>query len=116
MTIRKYSDHDNRPSARRRSHRMHRLRVQARSGDWRPAGTASDGFAYPEGEWPGKPVGGGRPIRPEKCIATHGERVRRGRGRLAGRFLVRDDEGQDVDEDTELEGDDTIAARPEVIR
>lgn len=106
MTIRKYSDHPDRGAARRRSHRIHKQRVQARGGDWRPAGTAADGFAYPEGEWPGAAVGGGRAIRAEACIATHAERVRRGRGRLAGRFLVRDDEGQDVDEETELEIDE----------
>lgn len=101
--IRKYSDHPDRPAARRRSKRILRSRVEARSGDWRPAGTTADGLGYPEGEWPGAPVGGGRPVRPEKCIATHAVPVRRGRGRLAGRFLVLDDEGADVDEDTEIE-------------
>jgi len=103
MTIRKYSDYADRSGARRRSKRILRDRVDARGGDWRPSGTAADGFAYPEGEWPGAPVGGGRACRPEIGIATHAVRVRRGRGRLAGRFLVRDDDGQYVDEETEIE-------------
>lgn len=102
----KYSDHPDRAAARRRSRRILRNQVEARGGTWTPAGVAADGYAYPEGEWPGTPVGDGRHGRPEKGIATGTHRARRGRAGtpMEGRFLVRDDDGAErTDADFEPE-------------
>lgn len=99
MIIRRRSDHSTREAALGRSADI----LQERAGvAWREAGTAADGLEYPAGVWPGSPVGGDR-SRPEMCIATHAVPVQRGAGRLAGRFLVLDAAGEDVDEETEIE-------------
>ncbi len=90
-----YRDYLSRSAAERRSAAILKLR----GGDWRPAGVASDGFVYPEGEWAGEPVGGGRPVRPEKCICTGAVPVEEGAGRFLGRFLVLDSTGSAVSED-----------------
>ena len=72
--------------------------LKASARNWRPAGVAADGFVYPEGEWPGTPVGNGRHCRPEIGIATHAVPVEEGVERLEGRFLVRDRTGAEVTE------------------
>ncbi len=82
-----------------RSRDILKASVQARGGKWRKAGASPDGFEYPEGEWPGKPIGNGRHCRPEIGIATHATPVKRGARRRGGRFLVEDDTGEDVADD-----------------
>ena len=63
------------------------LRAKARArgelSRYRAAGVRpSDGKPYPEGEWPGKPVGSGRHCDPIIGIATAHARVRRGKDGL----------------------------------
>lgn len=103
----KYTDHATERDAQQRSADI----LEARSDDWRPAGVAADGYAYPEGQWPGKSVGSGRRSRPEIGIATHAVPVERGAGRLAGRFLVRDDTGREVAPDEIERPEDAVAER-----
>lgn len=87
-------------------HSVDMLKAIARN--WSPSGVAVDGFEYPEGEWPGEPVGSGRHCRPEIGIATHAVPVEKGDKRLAGRFLVRDDTGIEI-------ADDEIKREPAVM-
>lgn len=89
------SIHSTRESALVRSQKI--LRDVARN--WHPAGVAADGFAYPEGEWPGEPVGNGRHCRPEIGICTHAVPVEEGTGRHAGKYLVMDEAGEEVADD-----------------
>ncbi len=97
--MKKHRDFATKREAMARSRGMLKAIVLARKGKWREAGTAADGFEYPAGEWPGKPVGSGRHCRPEIGIATHATPVKRGAKRLKGRFLVEDDGGEDIAED-----------------
>ena len=106
----KYSDHNSRAAALRRSARLLQDRFPR---EWREAGTTEEGVDYLAGVWPGDPVGVGIHVAPERCITTHAERIRRGkRGTaLEGKFLVRDLAGSEREEKDMREDEDEDDAR-----
>lgn len=107
----RYTDHDTRVKARSRSAEELKERFPRR---WREAGTTKDGVDYPAGV-PGVEVGRGRHVAPERCITTHGARVRRGkRGTdLEGKFLVRDATGRERRENLFADEQETADVRRE---